>query len=1582
MLSAAAGATNGQNPDAVVGAAHISTSVAGAVHSAQAMSGLALSHKAVKTFEAENQTNQEQGWKGMSNRDRQALLSAGYKPPGDESWWARAGHALASVGNSALNALGAPQRLMQHGWRTLAETAAYGNLTDPHDWAHYWNVTSNGEKYLDPTKMRAVEAQYDPKDFNLALKMARGQTPQQILAAYQNNSAKQQQLAKQLQSEPVLEATAKLNAAHVSIGRTLASAVGLKPGSTPYTLMSGGLDAFEDFFGDPTILAGKFLEFSRGIWYAVRDGEDVEKLFQRSISVRRGMTKLADTVRDINEGEGMAAYDAAKGVGRTFFTSTQKIEAHVNLINQLHAAEADTTEKVLDWFKNERNLAAWIEGSGFDSKGQAVLPRLTLFGAAKTRAGSVWTKALNWADKGSINIHVPDDAVIQGLAETPGEGAGTIRASAGRFFTHLVRLMPKSQTFNPNDPAALQNLRDIASTFLAPSDVDKVLHAFITNPSLGARWKIYRSLMETLFQHAGFTKGSDLWDEVAGKYVSDAGRSYAVDGLDKMTIGDEIERAGLLKSHMNEQWLVPSYKTLSVGAKKTLAGQSLRLINNSWADKFMAVWRPLTLARTGFATRVGGEEGFGFMLREGVVSYLRAIAANMDRNYLVRKAGIAAKEAIGAALDEESTVNNLREAEMADHGIFFKLLTRNLTQDEIDKSHNVGTLLVRSLAKTTSYSMNKVGHALTFGKYEDAVRELIARDGLGPDSPFSKYLTALHYDSSDTENELETVKGLAEKNGKLVNAELKGTGRFAEYGQQQDLYKIMWQRELHRIASDDWSREALLSGRSNEDKAQKIADILQDDPMWKMSVRSQFTHGGDKVGDGEGEITERAAAEDHARQIVKYVDRMTRSPKTGEVITIADEDGNEIPITRYMLEHGESPRWYTPAGEETQLAHVRHEDMPTSVSGPEKVPMPHSINPSDLTNKVFEKFVSPQINWISRQPMFIHYYADGKRAFAGLAERMINDGVDKDAVDEMISQHAMNYALSRAIPYVHNPELKSMMSQVTRNLAPFWFAQEQFYKRWARTFYYSPEAFRRAELIVNGLQHVGFLHTDPETGSEYFVYPGSAAATDALTWTLGHLGLKVQMPVHADMIGEVDMLSPGLDQGALPSWGPLMVLPMDGIRALDPSMTKAINTLEGNASSSTYFSAVLPSDAMRILDAVSPQVFDESQFASAQMSAIQYLEVTGHGLGTPGVIQVGAQTGGTFQPPANAASMPAGSYVMFNGNAMVKQNDGRWVNFAQQSQTFLNRVRNWTRIFFTARALYGFSGPASPEDYFDAKGLNAEYEELLNEMPYQNALAVFMAQHPDATAITVGQTTSNASGLGPDFSIDGYLPATQAAMNFIAANPQLVQQFPGAAAYFIPEADTAGKFDLSAYQEQMQEGFRQQRTPQQFLDEVTFQNAANYYYQVEDYKNKAVATGKMSKDQAYQLWTQFTQQFNLVNPLFAAMNTGQGSLDRAQIMGQVGQAISSGVAPQNQQTAAISVLYQAYMNWYNETGGFGQSTSTPTEEIDILNQDFAQWVSQFAKEHPSTQPLIQRVIAPALASTLTDMAAQGQAVSL
>jgi hypothetical protein len=1587
LILAAANAVNGTHPEIVAGVGSTAQNLNDAVTNTQAAAQYANVQQQVDQLHGYSAKDQQQVWDGLTQSQQASYRAAGYKPPAPHrSLWGDITHytvddaASAASGvfssrpvSDVLNAIASPLRNEQHVERTLfalmnpnANTPTGGNgpfggfgggvglgdvlhqVTTLHDWSKAWSETSNGEQYLLPQVKREALDKYGQQTYGIAYQLATGKSAQDLIQAVGNNPTAQQQLAVQIQSKQVQDAVNFLNSGHVSVGRMIVGQGFLARHPAAGSLLSGPLDALFDIYGDPTVVGGKIAGDANAARYLVRDGGDVQRMYDGSPSVKRAFGNLAEAVRAGPEGVSRAM-DLLGGS-----------QAQKQAVTQLIAAQADSEDKVLQYFKDAADGKDAIEGNPSNAFSGQTLPKLTKLGQARLAAKGALRDRIDWAAEHQLSVSGVADADV---VKPPGMMASInnrLLLGTGKFSRMATTLVNQGGVFDPNAPDAANVLRDIALEFLPRNVANDYVYRFAQDQDIGNRWDLFRSLMLQMGDKAGLSADQDAWNTWVGKFDSSYGRIYAPRGLDEMAgDGDTPEHVGLLKNHMADRWAVPRYRDLVIQGRKAVGTKSLTgAINANWMDSFMNMWRPLTLAHPGFAIRVGGEEAFGQILRDGPVAYLRAAGARSYAKAAIRKA----LEDTGETPLADTTGDDLTENALAET---WDRHTAHLPDTIKDGIHTVGDMLRESVVDNVRRALSATGQALAPAEYRAAVDRAMA-EGIGEDG-MPDELTAMHsYDPGQTNGDIDGQRFIRAKiDGKPSIAELKPGDEYKLYRPGDTWYYNMWYRALHQLASDDWGRQALLKGSYNDmygfpGRVQRVADTLEADPSWRqLSVRATKDTGGRLV--GAGQITQRQAAEDHATQIIKLVDTLTRSPDTQQ----------EIPgLVDHMLTNGKPPTI-------AALEEVERKDMPYAVQGPETIMVKHGENVINrATGWLFKHQIGPQINWISRQPMWWHNYTMALRDQSAFEDALRESGMSEENVSKLVHDNARDKAIENTMKYVHNPELRSQMSTVTRNLAPFWFAQEQFYKRWARTFAYAPEAFRVAQLISQGVRHSGFTHIDPETKQEYFVYPGSDLVQGVLTDVLSRFGIQAAIPVEAGLTGQVSMLNPGLERLGLPSWGPLLNVPMDGLKQIDPHMTAAIDKIQGSVSANQgYLSAVIPSNVLHAMQIGFPQLGAQGQLASAQMQAIQYLEATGHGMGTAATTQVASRQIANPQP---------GDYVLEGSEAYVYQPDGKWqLNNSQTMDSYLRRVKNWSRIFLVTRAIYGFAAPAAPETQFNPDGLDTQLKTLMGQMPFDEAIATFLQEHPDATPLTVFETQSQTGST---------LPATAAAMNFLDDNSKLVNDYPLAATYFIPQADTQGPYSDAGYQEQLAEGLRQKKDPSTFYNEVMYQQAARIYFQVEDQKNTMLANHTVSSKDIDDQWTQWSEQFMAANPIFAGLlgNAGtpgvvaSGETGRQQIMEQVGSALQDKSTPQNGQTAALGVLYQNWVTWQQMTQSYGNpSQPAPSAAMAAsVDEQFALWLSTFEQENPGVQGLVDRAIRPDLSTALNDLAAQGTVITL
>lgn len=564
---------------------------------------------------------------------------------------------------------------------------------------------------------------------------------------------------------------------------------------------------------------------------------------------------------------------------------------------------------------------------------------------------------------------------------------------------------------------------------------------------------------------------------------------------------------------------------------------------------------------------------------------------------------------------------------------------------------------------------------------------------------------------------------------------------------------------------------------------------------------------------------------------------------------------------------------------------------------------------------------------------------------AGTVKQMVTvqDPISAQAIDAHVREVALQRAVNKTIPFIHDPQLRSQFSVNTRNLMPFWFAQEQFYKRWVNIAKHSPEAFREAQLTMMGLRHSGVIHTDDQ-GQDYFLYPGAAVVQEALSKGFETLtGKKVSLPLPVGFSGQVRFATPGLERLGVPSFGPLVGIPMRYLAERFPELDQVEQGVLGERGAGrAYWEQITPTAVSRLVHIAVDNPNSSPQMASAMMQAMAYLEAKG------------------FAPADNASPV--------------------------EREAYIDRVKQWTRILFLNRTLFGYAAPASPDLQMDPDQLHSRYRELLGQLPIEEATAEFLKEHPDATPYTVFQSKS-ASG--------ATLPATESAARFMEGNDAFLRTYPQAAGWFVPQSPDDTKFSLPAYREQLALEMRQRKTPDQFYEDLKYAEAADQYFKNRDRKNvmlegvngdtatrlretnprllaQFIAAGagtKASSRRAQDIngaWATWKDEFLAAHPVFAQkLASPDAQIQRQQSLDQMRLALQDPRLPQSPQVDSIRELVGAFDDMQAAIRPLQGLTSTRSSvQRKFIKTTFATQAEKYATDHPEVKGFYDRIIRP------------------
>ena len=541
--------------------------------------------------------------------------------------------------------------------------------------------------------------------------------------------------------------------------------------------------------------------------------------------------------------------------------------------------------------------------------------------------------------------------------------------------------------------------------------------------------------------------------------------------------------------------------------------------------------------------------------------------------------------------------------------------------------------------------------------------------------------------------------------------------------------------------------------------------------------------------------------------------------------------------------------------------------------------------------------------------------------------------------EEAAGKYAMEAALRDIMPFVDSQEVRTQFAEYGKNLLPFWYAEENFLKRWARTVIDDPTVIRKAQLTYQGLRTVGIIRTD-ENGRDWFVYPGSSLLLEAMQKAMpgapiAAIGTMFQSPT--------DMMFPGLSERfGQPGVSPWISVPVETLSALMPELQPLERAVLGDVGASRdWYEHIVPSTITNVWQAATGDEESSQRFLSAFNAALAHRDATGQGL------------------PANA-------------------------DF-QQRDDYLRDVREHTRIIVLSQALAGFvtPGPAMPlyagetESFFGLGAvspgdvLNDQYLQLVRELGIEQGTVKYLELFPQSTfkeifrpeAFTVGRTES-VSGAP--------MPTTQDALDFYNDNREYMDVMNLAGAWLMPSPPRDPEMKSQyVFDQQVVNEMRRQRTPDEFLDELKFREASPMYFRTNRFYDEQIDRAKAQNNEALaaQLRDQkssWSQMWRAAHPVFERMlSSTDNAVRRQQTIAQMRTIVGDPSAPPSPKLPAMRNLmreydrYQGLLAQYREDGTYGGKAS-----LEQLKLNWSQFLDYFVGQNPELQAFAISVVRP------------------
>jgi hypothetical protein len=1118
--------------------------------------------------------------------------------------------------------------------------------------------------------------------------------------------------------------------------------------------------------------------------------------------------------------------------------------------------------------------------------------------------------------------------------------AGKVRTFTGyKALTVNKQLLEQSgKTFKFTDHGAGTALFNMFYYAMPRNVALEKASEIMAEPNLETQQELYAQGVKEVIKAAGLPDDSDIVAKVmshAQRASTGGRRSEAIYGHD--TLGNATGTIEMKpNNHPDDSLATPrdpaevavwsyqrgsnafiNFKELRKAIRQTTVhGLMYSKADDWWTYYTDKIFAPMTLFTTGFGLRVASSEALHQIMRFGLGEYIQDKIAANGAKYKFAKMSVEEREARRELLNKSPEEKQAVADHVAmmttdeDHAAALKdgTVSENSVTKDIAEKQDVEQTLEKEAKKNNIADYvrhpvmslsSKIAPYLASDKMDVMLNWLVQMHGMSiPAGVASDHFAHYTLNAAERANQFVEQAGHGSTGVEDITSL---TGKDAHYHAYwaQNLSKLRNEKMAQDIANDylRLSKTKEFQQLSNEEKWAQIQQLHQariEDPARYANLRDTMIG----LRDGKPDSFSNAQVKSFAGLVQgkdgTIHDNLIRNIAEGKM-TYADEVKAIPPISSPLKVLGKEPR--------------------NTMDNPLQ----------RITQIGYRKFINPVMDSISREPIFGHYLYENYRSLKPL--------LDADKISEAEAlQLAGQKAVINMLPLIHNPALRSQFAMISRNLLPFYFAQEQAIKRYGRLINQAPQALRDFQMINHGINNPGFIHQD-SSGNKYMVYPLIGEFGNAAVRAANALGFKQFTGLPESITGNISSLQSVLPEAKMPGVNPFATIPLQVIKNHFPWADSAVNVATGGYPGATLVNALLPNSAMRDLYNAMTMNEKESMVHNAILSAMAAAYYHG-------------------DLPDNYAALPA-----------------------YRQQQILDKIDANARTNLFIKGIFSFFLPLSPtvsNDYYNKnlQTLRSEFLGYMNKVnpdtgkPYTmaEATAKFTAEHGTrAISYTAYQTKTGMSGAD--------MPLNDTTVNWIQNNSDLMNKYQYGAAYLIPQTK-AGADALKVENYLITHQFRSKETPQEFMDSIYiakgWADAAPVYNAYQQLMAQARQTGDRRAALLYtQNWNNYAQTvLGASNPTWYAdfinpvrLNTAETTIAEFQKMDKAGDL----TGPQAPGIRSLLGAYQIYHNGLMANSITVGGVVKHTPMYSSIQNNWFTFLTKVETDHPELTNVINSV---------------------
>jgi len=474
------------------------------------------------------------------------------------------------------------------------------------------------------------------------------------------------------------------------------------------------------------------------------------------------------------------------------------------------------------------------------------------------------------------------------------------------------------------------------------------------------------------------------------------------------------------------------------------------------------------------------------------------------------------------------------------------------------------------------------------------------------------------------------------------------------------------------------------------------------------------------------------------------------------------------------------------------------------------------------------KVLGPMVNYLSRQPTYVAEFVLERK---GLEDAVRRGSITADQADVIAESNATR----KMVKYIHNPSDKTKFEEMMSVAAPFYFAQNQAWRRMGRLFAENPGAFMQYAAAMTEVQTVVSNITN-KNGISLYTIPGFSLMGMPFTASLSSLQTIDPFSPEPSQAGDPMSTPQTLLNYLSPKFGPVVTVPTKLLEFSDPGIGRtkvgawAETELEGHigkseTASQFFYQSAIPNSILRNLIEL-PVGYTVGQTAMPNFMDNAYIQAQ-----IEATRQIVSSESKQYWDWLGTQRLPNGQKptAFQKAEAFYTWQQNHWNQNTAAGQTsmqnLLDRSRANASILWFAKIAFGMVSPVSinvgNSDMKMVNKLNNYVKDPKYKGSYSAAVDAFTMDNPWATIDTMAKSKS---------VYGGYVPENKTMFDWASKNQDLLTQYPLAAMALAPDMSKDTKYYQPAYSLLLNLGLRQRMSPTEFVNQFQITTGNSFYY--------------------------------------------------------------------------------------------------------------------------------------------------------